>query len=98
MTPESRQDSWDQIYTQICSLQILEIISNFVKCFVGAYFEIYVSKTSHFICLSQDKDRAPPKRAKKEDPHELKTTEAPQSSSALFFQYNTQLGPVRRIS
>lgn len=37
--------------------------------------------------------RAPPKKIKKEDPTELKITEAPQQSSALFFQYNTQLGP-----
>jgi U3 small nucleolar RNA-associated protein 24 len=37
--------------------------------------------------------RDPPKKKKKEDPHALKATEAPQVSSALFFQYNTQLGP-----
>lgn len=37
--------------------------------------------------------RAPPKRKKPEDPHEIKVHEAPQVSSALFFQYNTQLGP-----
>jgi U3 small nucleolar RNA-associated protein 24 len=32
---------------------------------------------------------------KKKDvkPNEEKTTEAPQTSSALFFQYNTALGP-----
>ena len=41
----------------------------------------------------KDKDRAPPKKAKKEDPHAIKTTEHVQQSSALFFQYNTQLGP-----
>ncbi len=41
----------------------------------------------------KDKDRAPPKKKKEEDRHEMKTTEAPQASSALFFQYNTQLGP-----
>ncbi len=41
----------------------------------------------------QEKDRAQPKKQKKDDPNELKTTEAPQTSSALFFQYNTQLGP-----
>ena len=41
----------------------------------------------------KDKDRAPPKKKKAEDPHEIKTTEAPQTSSALFFQYNTALGP-----
>ena len=28
-----------------------------------------------------------------QDPNEIKTTEHVQSSSALFFQYNTQLGP-----
>ncbi|XP_017773996.1 PREDICTED: rRNA-processing protein FCF1 homolog [Nicrophorus vespilloides] len=37
--------------------------------------------------------RQPKKKDKKEDPHELKVREAPQQSSALFFQYNTQLGP-----
>ncbi|XP_076244616.1 FCF1 rRNA-processing protein Bka [Calliopsis andreniformis] len=37
--------------------------------------------------------RAPPKKPKKEDLTQLKITEAPQQSSALFFQYNTQLGP-----
>jgi len=41
----------------------------------------------------KDKDRAPPKKIRKEDPHEIKTTEHVQQSSALFFQYNTQLGP-----
>jgi len=41
----------------------------------------------------KDKDRAPPKKMRKEDPHEIKTTEHVQQSSALFFQYNTQLGP-----
>ncbi len=41
----------------------------------------------------KDKDRAEPRKKKKADPHEMKTTEAPQISSALFFQYNTQLGP-----
>ncbi|KAJ1519290.1 hypothetical protein ONE63_004589 [Megalurothrips usitatus] len=41
--------------------------------------------------------RAPPKRQKKEDPQKLKIVEAPQTSSALFFQYNTQLGPPYRI-
>ncbi|CAN8009256.1 rRNA-processing protein FCF1 homolog [Ixodes scapularis] len=45
----------------------------------------------------QDKDRLPPKRPKKEDPHTVKVTEAPQYSSALFFKYNTQLGPPFRI-
>jgi len=39
----------------------------------------------------KDKDRAPPKKNK--DSQETKTTEAPATSSALFFQYNTALGP-----
>lgn len=37
--------------------------------------------------------RAPPRHKKSEDPHKIKVNEAPQASSALFFQYNTQLGP-----
>lgn len=41
----------------------------------------------------KEEDRQPAKKKKKPDPHEIKTTEAPQMSSALFFQYNTQLGP-----
>ena len=41
----------------------------------------------------KEKDRAPPKKKKAEDPTEIKTTEHVQQSSALFFQYNTQLGP-----
>ncbi|XP_043257017.1 rRNA-processing protein FCF1 homolog [Colletes gigas] len=41
--------------------------------------------------------RAPPRKAKKEDPTRLKVTEVPQQSSALFFQYNTQLGPPYHI-
>ena len=45
----------------------------------------------------KDADRAPPKKKKKEDPQELKTTEAPASSSAMFFQYNTALGPPYHI-
>ena len=40
------------------------------------------------------RDPAKKKKAKKEDdPGQIKTTVAVQSSSALFFQYNTQLGP-----
>ena len=39
------------------------------------------------------KDRAPARKIKPEDPNEVKTTEAPQTSSAMFFQYNTALGP-----
>lgn len=42
------------------------------------------------------KDRAPPKK-KPLDPQEMKITETPQTSSALFFQYNTQLGPPYHI-
>lgn len=34
---------------------------------------------------------------KAEDPHQIKVREAPQVSSALFFQYNTQLGPPYHI-
>ena len=45
----------------------------------------------------KDADRAPPKKKKKEDPQELKTTEAPASSSAMFFQCNTALGPPYHI-
>jgi len=41
----------------------------------------------------KDNERDKPKKGKKEDPNEFKTTEHVQSSSALFFQYNTQLGP-----
>lgn len=41
--------------------------------------------------------RAPPKKTKPDDPTKLKITEAPQQSSALFFQYNTQLGPPYHI-
>lgn len=43
------------------------------------------------------KDRLPPKKKKKEDPHAIKVSEAPHYSSALFFKYNTQLGPPFRI-
>ncbi|XP_077524191.1 FCF1 rRNA-processing protein Bka [Amblyomma americanum] len=43
------------------------------------------------------KDRLPPKKKKKEDPHTVKVSEAPHYSSALFFKYNTQLGPPFRI-
>ncbi|XP_012348228.1 rRNA-processing protein FCF1 homolog [Apis florea] len=41
--------------------------------------------------------RIPPKKIKKEDPTQFKITEVPQQSSALFFQYNTQLGPPYHI-
>ncbi|KAK9686136.1 Fcf1 [Popillia japonica] len=41
--------------------------------------------------------RAPPRKKKAEDPQEMKIHEAPQISSALFFQYNTQLGPPYHI-
>lgn len=50
----------------------------------------------HYIC-SKAKDRLPPKKKKKEDPHTVKVSEAPHYSSALFFKYNTQLGPPFRI-
>ncbi|XP_075722743.1 rRNA-processing protein FCF1 homolog [Rhipicephalus microplus] len=45
----------------------------------------------------KEKDRLPPKKKKKEDPHAIKVSEAPHYSSALFFKYNTQLGPPFRI-
>ncbi|KAJ9590731.1 hypothetical protein L9F63_016247 [Diploptera punctata] len=41
----------------------------------------------------KEKLRAAPEKKKKEDPHQIKIRELPQTSSALFFQYNTQLGP-----
>ncbi|XP_057333923.1 rRNA-processing protein FCF1 homolog isoform X2 [Microplitis mediator] len=46
--------------------------------------------------IKEDK-RAAPKKVKKEDPTALKIKEVPQISSALFFEYNTQLGPPYRI-
>jgi U3 small nucleolar RNA-associated protein 24 len=42
------------------------------------------------------KDRLEPKQ-KALDPQTLKVNQTPQSSSALFFQYNTQLGPPYHI-
>ncbi|XP_043286542.1 rRNA-processing protein FCF1 homolog [Venturia canescens] len=45
----------------------------------------------------KEEKRAPPKKKKPEDPTELKVKEVPQLSSALFFQYNTQLGPPYHI-
>jgi len=39
------------------------------------------------------KDRQPSKRQKKPDPDEIVVKEVTQTSSALFFEYNTQLGP-----
>ncbi|KAL0267489.1 UNVERIFIED_CONTAM: hypothetical protein PYX00_009741 [Menopon gallinae] len=41
--------------------------------------------------------RRPSKKKKPEDPHAIKVREVPQASSALFFQYNTQLGPPYHI-
>ncbi|KAL0131092.1 hypothetical protein PUN28_002584 [Cardiocondyla obscurior] len=41
--------------------------------------------------------RLPPKKTPKEDKTKMKITEVPQQSSALFFQYNTQLGPPYHI-
>ncbi|KAG5885570.1 hypothetical protein JTB14_003768 [Gonioctena quinquepunctata] len=41
--------------------------------------------------------RQAPRKKKPEDPHQMKVNEAPQVSSALFFQYNTQLGPPYHI-
>ncbi|CAH0762958.1 unnamed protein product [Bemisia tabaci] len=45
----------------------------------------------------KESDRGPPKKKRREDPEEMKVHEAPQYSSALFFQYNTQLGPPYHI-
>jgi len=42
-------------------------------------------------------NRLPSKKTPKEDKSKMKITEAPQQSSALFFQYNTQLGPPYHI-
>ncbi|XP_023234220.1 rRNA-processing protein FCF1 homolog [Centruroides sculpturatus] len=44
-----------------------------------------------------EKDRLPPRKKKKQDPQKLVVKEAPQYSSALYFKYNTQLGPPFRI-
>ncbi|EZA55622.1 hypothetical protein DMN91_006702 [Ooceraea biroi] len=41
--------------------------------------------------------RLPSKKAPKEDKAKIKITETPQQSSALFFQYNMQLGPPYHI-
>ncbi|XP_011057716.1 PREDICTED: rRNA-processing protein FCF1 homolog isoform X2 [Acromyrmex echinatior] len=41
--------------------------------------------------------RLPSKKTPKEDKTKIKITETPQQSSALFFQYNTQLGPPYHI-
>ncbi|KYQ54943.1 rRNA-processing protein FCF1 like protein [Trachymyrmex zeteki] len=41
--------------------------------------------------------RLPSKKTPKEDKTKIKVTETPQQSSALFFQYNTQLGPPYHI-
>lgn len=45
----------------------------------------------------KDSKKAAPKKQKKEDLQAMKVHEAPQQSSALFFQYNTQLGPPYHI-
>ncbi|XP_074100904.1 FCF1 rRNA-processing protein Bka [Cotesia typhae] len=45
----------------------------------------------------KEEKRAATKKQKKEDPTALKIKEVPQVSSALFFEYNTQLGPPYRI-
>lgn len=41
--------------------------------------------------------RALPRKQKPDDPLQIKVREVPQASSALFFQYNTQLGPPYHI-
>ncbi|KAK7792916.1 hypothetical protein R5R35_007994 [Gryllus longicercus] len=43
------------------------------------------------------KNKKPSKKKKPEDPHKIEVREVPQASSALFFQYNTQLGPPYHI-
>jgi len=43
------------------------------------------------------KDREPPKRKKKVDLSVVPKRELPQTSSALFFEYNSQLGPPYHI-
>ncbi|XP_018574668.1 rRNA-processing protein FCF1 homolog isoform X2 [Anoplophora glabripennis] len=45
----------------------------------------------------KDAQRAPPRKKKSEDPYKVKVQDVPQISSALFFQYNTQLGPPYHI-
>lgn len=45
----------------------------------------------------KDVDKVPSKKKARVDPHEMKIHDAPQMSSALFFQYNTQLGPPYHI-
>jgi len=41
----------------------------------------------------KEKDRQSKEKEKKEDPQELKVHQVAQASSALFFNFNTQLGP-----
>ncbi|XP_013794563.1 rRNA-processing protein FCF1 homolog [Limulus polyphemus] len=41
----------------------------------------------------KEKDRLQPKKVKVPDSNQVTVKEAPQYSSALFFKYNTQLGP-----
>lgn len=45
----------------------------------------------------KENQRSEPKKKKPIDPHEMKVREVTQVSSALFFQYNTQLGPPYHI-
>ncbi|KAK0181040.1 hypothetical protein PV327_003361 [Microctonus hyperodae] len=45
----------------------------------------------------KEEKREKSKKPKREDPHEIKKREVPQQSSALFFEYNTQLGPPYHI-
>ena len=86
-------------------IRVLLFTVNFLSYLSGSLVIIMgrAKKTKKFATMKRmisasdprlkDKDRAPPKKKKSEDPHEIKTTEAPQTSSALFFQYNTALGP-----
>ncbi|KAJ8970784.1 hypothetical protein NQ317_003498 [Molorchus minor] len=59
------------------------------------------AKMKKMISLSdpriKESQRASPRKKKPEDPYTIKVREAPQTSSALFFQYNTQLGPPYHI-
>ena len=59
------------------------------------YFNLLPWQLKRLVSLKdnrlKEKDREI--KPKKEDPTQLKVIEKPKSSSALFFSYNTQLGP-----
>ena len=69
--------SYTQLSEIICG-SIFPELGNSLMVMIMIQLICLVCKS--FICQSQD-------------PNEFKTTEHVQSSSALFFQYNTQLGP-----